>query len=189
MDIKRTFIGILAISMMSCSTIFAVFYPTDIDLNSGDTGLYPKYLYDNVSYPRISGRMDHAIYLDASSVVVKYLSADEGIVWAQYEIGVGFTYDGTTEHLKNVSEPQIYWYYFPKNSNNRSYSSVMIDERSCTLPPFEEDTAYYSSDYGQNWHPISLDYQTESEHHLYRSFWIGLYALENSQQISWDDVH
>lgn len=36
MDIKKTFIGILAISMMSCSTIFAVFYPTDIDLNSGD---------------------------------------------------------------------------------------------------------------------------------------------------------
>lgn len=166
MNVIKILLSAMLFSMMSCVTVLA--------------DLYPEYLYGNPAYPMVAGRMDYATYLDKSSVVLKYQSEDQGMVWAQYEIDVGFKYDSATrtEHLNKVKTPVIYWYYFPENPNNLDYSIAIIDGRSYVLPPFRENTAYYSRDFGRTWNSFSLDYQSQSEHRTYRAFWMGFNALK-----------
>ena len=50
---------------------------------------YPNYLYDNPNYQLAYAHMDHATYLDTSSVVLKSLSS-KGLLFAEIVVPVDF---------------------------------------------------------------------------------------------------
>lgn len=84
MIMKKVWTTLILGAMLSASSVMAA--------------NYPQYLYGNPSYPILYGHMDYAMYLDTSSVVVKYISENGGVVWAQSEVGVSFSYDASTEN-------------------------------------------------------------------------------------------
>lgn len=115
---------------------------------------YQNYLYDNANYPIIYAHMGGANYLDTSSVTLKKSDADS-IIFAQNQILAEYNRDIT--EIKEVRAARTVWFYQPRNPSIQATTTVVIDGKTITLPPYvDADVAYVSYDNAQSWTPFNV---------------------------------
>lgn len=118
--------------------------------------IYPQNLFDNPSYQLIHARQDKAIYMDASSIVVKTNTKEE-LLLAVNEVSASFDYDRLTdiESFKAIDQVRTIWYYKPLDENKTYMTSAVIGGNEILLPPYiGEVYVYYSTDNGHCWMPF-----------------------------------
>lgn len=137
---------------------------------------YPNYLYDNPNYKLAYAHMDHATYLDTSSVVLKSLSS-KGLLFAEIVVPVDFKYNHHTneEIIDTVHTPMTVLFYRPFFSQYQGFSEIY---KGMIVPPYVSDVhAYISYDDGANW----TVFNTQDTHgynlSLYRWYWMGISGL------------
>mgnify|MGYP000961603818 FL=1 len=140
MKVKSIFVLILLVCLYS--NVFAA--------------IYPQNLFDNPSYQLIHARQDKAIYMDASSIVVKTNTKEE-LLLAVNEVSASFDYDRLTEieYFKNIDQVRTVWYYKPLDENKTYMTGVEIGGNKILLPPYIGwKYVYYSTDNGHSWMPF-----------------------------------
>ncbi|PQL21660.1 hypothetical protein VCHSUH04_07945 [Veillonella sp. T14073-2] len=118
--------------------------------------IYPQNLFDNPSYQLINARQDKAIYMDASSIVLKTNTKEE-LLLAVNEVSASFDYDRLTdiESFKDIDQVRTVWYYKPLDENKTYMTGVEIGVNKILLPPYIGDKyVYYSTDNGYSWMPF-----------------------------------
>lgn len=140
MKVKSIFVLILLVCLYS--NVFAA--------------IYPQNLFDNPSYQLIHARQDKAIYMDASSIVVKTNTKEE-LLLAVNEVSASFDYDRLTEieYFKNIDQVRAVWYYKPLDENKTYMTGVEIGGNKILLPLYIGwKYVYYSTDNGHSWMPF-----------------------------------
>lgn len=120
--------------------------------------IYPQNLFDNPSYQLIHARQDKAIYMDASSIVVKTNTKEE-LLLAVNEVSASFDYDRLTdiEYFKNIDQVRTVWYYKALNENKTYMTHAVIGGNDILLPPYIGwKYVYYSTDNGHSWMPFDI---------------------------------
>lgn len=156
MKIKLIFVLILLVCLYS--NVFAA--------------IYPQNLFGNPSYQLIHARQDKAIYMDASSIVVKTNTKEE-LLLAVNEVSASFDYDRLTEieYFKNIDQVRTVWYYKPLDENKTYMTGVEIGGNKILLPPYIGDKyVYYSTDNGHSWMPFDTTVNSGPTRNRVRAF-------------------
>ena len=156
MKIKSIFVLILLVCLYS--NVFAA--------------IYPQNLFDNPSYQLIHARQDKAIYMDASSIVVKTNTKEE-LLLAVNEVSASFDYDRLTEieYFKNIDQVRTIWYYKPLEENKTYMTHEVIGGNDILLPPYIGwKYVYYSTDNGHSWMPFDTTVNSGPTRNRVRAF-------------------